>query len=66
MTFAKACSSCHVRSAIYRSGNPSMKYAKNHHIPFTERVPAVDQAADDWFEWDPDDGYDITLGAESG
>ena len=66
MTYEEAKSWCHVRSAIYRKAKPGIKYAKNHMIPFDERVPLEDQQADDWQEWDPNDEYDLSLPAEGG
>lgn len=52
-TYEHAKSTCHVRSAIMRWSKPEVKYWKNHDVPFDERVPAEDQSADDWVEYDP-------------
>ena len=46
---------CHVRSSIFRVNTPEIRYPKNHPVPFDERVPLADQAADDWMEYDPRD-----------
>lgn len=54
MTYEVAKSVCHVRSAIFRKSK-GIRYWKNHHIPFDDRVPAEDQKADDWLEYDPRD-----------
>ena len=48
---AKRC--CAVRSAIRRKSKPTVRYWKNHTIPLDERVPAEDQLATDWEEYDP-------------
>jgi len=55
MTYEDAKMWCHVRSVIYRTSNPSVKYNKNHPVPFDERVPDIDKAASDWKEYDPRD-----------
>ncbi|WP_226552936.1 hypothetical protein [Celeribacter naphthalenivorans] len=55
MTYEKAKTICHVRSAIYRMSNPSVKYNKNHPTPFDQRVPENDKSATDWAEYDPRD-----------
>lgn len=55
MTYEEAKTWCHVRSAIYRTSNPSVKYYKNHSVPFDERVPGEDKLATDWKEYDPRD-----------
>ena len=39
----------------YRTSKPSVKYNKNHPIPFDDRVPDEDKAATDWKEYDPRD-----------
>lgn len=57
MTFDLAKRICHVRSAIYRESNPSVRYWKNHTIPLDVRVPSEDQMATDWKEYDPSDDY---------
>lgn len=57
MTFEDVKQWCHVRSSIYRESKPEIKYAKNHDVPFKERVPIEDQEADDWAEYDPADDY---------
>lgn len=53
MTYERAKSLCHVRSAIRRTSKPDVKYWKNHIIPFDVRVPFSDQNAEDWEEFDP-------------
>ena len=71
MNYQEAKETCHVRSAIYREsqyGNkstPAIMYGKNHSISLDERVPKEDQLANDWLEWDPNDFYDCSLGADS-
>lgn len=65
MEYENAKDWCHVRSSIYRRAKPEIKYAKNHSAPFDDRVPIADQQSDDWEEWDPNDYYNISLGAES-
>jgi hypothetical protein len=55
MTYEEAKTWCHVRSAIYRTSSPSVKYNKNHSVPFDERVPDEDKSATDWEEYDPRD-----------
>jgi len=65
MKYEKAKNDCHVRSSIFRTANPSIKYAKNHLLPFDMRVPLIDQKADDWEEADPNDFYNTLLGADS-
>lgn len=55
-TYEEAKASCHVRSAIVRLSAPTVRYWKNHPVPFDERVPAEDQQADDWAEHDPREG----------
>ena len=57
MTFEDAKLFCHVRSAIYRKSKPSIKYNKNHDVPFEDRVPPEDQKASDWAEYDPSEEY---------
>ena len=52
MIFKEARMCCHVRNAIYRESNPTVKYSKNHEIPLGVRVPIADQQADDWLEYD--------------
>ena len=55
MEYTKAKFICHVRSAIYRTSNPKVKYNKNHPISFDERIPDADKVATDWEEYDPRD-----------
>jgi len=55
MNYAEAKEWAHVRSAIRRTSKPSIKYWKNHTVPFDDRVPTEDQLADDWEEYDPRD-----------
>jgi hypothetical protein len=61
MTLKDAISKCHVRSSIYRKSNPKKKYAKNHPVPFCDRIPILDQVEDDWEEWDPREEDDCSL-----
>jgi hypothetical protein len=56
VTFEEAATVCHVRSAIYRETKPEVRYWYNHPVPLHERVPAVDQLAHDWDEYDPREG----------
>lgn len=53
MTYEEAKTWCHVRSAIYRTTNPSLKYWKNHRVSLDDRVPEADKLATDWKEHDP-------------
>ncbi len=53
MSYGEAKRSIHVRSAMYRRRKPSVRYYKNHTTPFDERIPAEDQTANDWLEYDP-------------
>ena len=55
MDYRTAKETCYVRSAIFRAGNPSIKYWKNHTKSLDERVPIKDQVMDDWVEYDPRD-----------
>lgn len=57
MKFVDAVFRCHVRSAIFRACNTAKIYWKNHPVRLSYQVPAQDQAADDWLEYDPHD-YD--------
>ena len=52
---------CHVRSAIYRLSNPSVKYWKNMRVCLDDRVPDKDKQATDWAEYDPRDDDDGSL-----
>jgi len=61
MKYEEAKSSCHVRSAIFRTANPEIKYWKNHIIPLDERVPDEDKPRNDWEEYDPRDCDDCSL-----
>jgi hypothetical protein len=45
----------HVRSAMYRTSKPEVRYWKNHTVPLDVRIPASDKLADDWEEFDPRD-----------
>lgn len=57
MKFEEATKICHVSAYIYRIGNPTKKYGKNHTIPLKERVPIEEQKYDDWYEYDPEESY---------
>jgi hypothetical protein len=57
MTYEDAKYICHVRSAIYRTSNPKVKYNKNHPVPFDDRVPDADKVATDWQEHDPRESH---------
>jgi len=62
MTYKKAKIICHVRSAIFRTSNPSVKYWKNHpDSTLDERVPDNDKGATDWKEYDPRDDDNCSL-----
>ena len=61
MDYAITKSSCHVRSAIFRTVNPGIKYWKNHIIPLDVRVPDKDKAHNDWEEYDPRDSDNCSL-----
>jgi hypothetical protein len=56
MKYEEAKRRCHVRSAIYRVSK-GIRYWKNHEVSLDNRVPAEEQKADDWEEYDPRD-YD--------
>jgi rubredoxin len=48
---------CHIRSAIYRKSNPSVRYWKNSLVPLDQQVTwHWDRDADDWEEYDPHEG----------
>ena len=55
MKLTEAIVKCHVRSAVYRESNPSIKYWKNDRQTIFERVPKSDRKATDWKEYDPAD-----------
>ena len=61
MDFKKAVTTCHVRSAIYRTIDPTKRYYKNHTIKLEDRVPIEDQKYNDWEEYDPRDDDDCSL-----
>ena len=61
MDYATAKSRCHVRSAIFRTVNPEIKYWKNHIIPLDIRVPDKDKISLDWEEYDPRDDDEMSL-----
>ena len=65
MDYKTAKENCHVRSAIYRKEFTKIKFAKNHLKSFDERVPIDWQNKDDWEEYDPNDFYNTSLGADS-
>lgn len=52
---------CHVRSAVYRTSKPEVKYWKNSCVGIIERVPFEDRDSDDWEEYDPRDNDDCSL-----
>lgn len=54
MDYETAKRSCHVRSGIYRTGDPSKKiYWKNNEVSLDSRVPGKDKLFNDWEEYDP-------------
>lgn len=55
MNFEDAVTWCHVRSAIYRTAKPKVKYWKNHPESLEQRVSNEDQKHSDWQEHDPRD-----------
>jgi hypothetical protein len=55
MRYEKAKDWCHVRSAIYRLGNPTKRYYKNDSISLDEQIPYTEKQFDDWGEYDPRD-----------
>ena len=61
MLLKEAIKLCHVRSAVYRKSKPDKKYWKNHTTPIVQRVPILDQLANDWEEYDPRDDDDTSL-----
>ena len=61
MFYVDAKKQCCVRSAIFRSINPDIKYWKNHPVPMDERVPSEDKVMDDWEEYDPRDSDNCSL-----
>jgi len=44
---------CHVRSSIFRTAKPEVRYPRNHPIAFDERVSEADKLESDWAEHDP-------------
>ena len=60
MDYQTAKSTCHVRSAIYRTSQKK-RYWKNHSVSLDERVPDSDKSANDWEEYDPRDSDDGSL-----
>jgi len=63
MSLKEAIDWCHVRSAVYRTSDPTKKYWKNHPIPLLDRIPKEDQDAMDWEEYDPREEDDCSLAA---
>jgi hypothetical protein len=61
MRLEDAIDKCHVRSAVYRKSNPSVRYWKNNSQSILERVPDEDRLAMDWEEHDPRDEDDGSL-----
>ena len=61
MNLEDAISRCHVRSAVHRTSNPSVRYWKNHKIPLLERIPESEHLATDWEEYDPRDNDNCSL-----
>jgi hypothetical protein len=61
MTFEEATQTCHVRSAVYRTGDPEKKrHWKNTHNAFGG-VSEEDKLATDWEEYDPRDDDECSL-----
>lgn len=56
-TFRDAASVCGVREQIYRQGDPSKKYAKNHPIPLKKQVSLLNRLSKDWVIQDDEDIY---------
>ena len=61
MKYEDAKTSCHVRSAIFRTSEPTLKYWKNHTVPLDERVPDKLKAETNWEEYDPRDNDNCSL-----
>ena len=61
MELLRAIEKCHVRSAVYRTSNPAVRYYKNHSIDIVDRVTVEDRTATDWEEYDPRDDDDCSL-----
>jgi hypothetical protein len=55
MKYEKARDWCHVRSAIYRKGNPGAKYWKNSTATLDSQVSESEKNFVDWEEYDPRD-----------
>lgn len=53
--FADACRVCGIDESIYQPINPTKKYAKNHQIPLSRRVPLLRQIFGSWKIYDPKD-----------
>ena len=54
-TFRDAAASCGQGESIYRSANVYVKYAKNHPVPLSKRVPFLDRMSRDWVIFDPNE-----------
>ena len=61
MKYENAKSMCHMRSAIFRTSKPEIRYWKNHTKSLDSRVPTADKRCDDWEEYDPRDDDDCSL-----
>jgi len=60
MTFNKAKTHCHVRSAIYRK-SVGIRYWKNHSLSLDRQVSEKEKLATDWEEYDPRDDDTTSL-----
>jgi hypothetical protein len=53
MTYERAKAICHVRSSIFQTSRPHIKYPKNHTLSLDYRIRTIDKLAQDWEEYDP-------------
>ena len=59
MRYEEAKEKCHVRSGIYRLGDPDKTvYVKNYPVDLDQRVPEKDKYETDWEEFDPREQLD--------
>jgi len=56
VTFKDAVACCHVRSAIYRTSKPEVRYWKNNPLTLEQQVRPEERKATDWQEYDPREG----------
>jgi hypothetical protein len=54
-SFKDACRTCGIGESIYQPNNPTKKYAKNHPVSLSKRVPLLRQLFGIWKIYDPKD-----------